>query len=97
MTAAVLIMLLGWPLGTGLASNIAASAICAVIGWVWLLRKLHCSQPKCFRVGRHEVTGTTFRTCQKHATRPVHENLQAVHARDYPEQHAHLNNQEASV
>jgi len=91
MLASAVTALLSWPYGLGLITNIAASIVCAVVGWFWLLRKIHCSEPHCFRPGRHPVEGTTFRTCQKHTTQEVHERLHKVHAEKFPEQHAHLN------
>jgi len=86
-------VILSWPYGLGLVTNIAASIACALAGWFWLLRKLHCSEPHCFRPGRHPVKGTTFRTCHKHTTKSVHDRLYELHSVKYPEQHAHLRDQ----
>jgi hypothetical protein len=78
-----------WP-GGNLIGNLCASAVCFTLGWFAALRKMHCSKPGCFRPGRHPVKETTFHTCQKHTTKPVHDALKARHASRYPEQHEHL-------
>jgi len=90
MIVGVIITLFAWPAGI-VVGNLIASILWGLPTWLILLRKLHCSQPWCFRPGRHPIEGTTFHTCQKHTVAPVHASLKALHAEKYPEQHAHLN------
>jgi len=86
----ILWQMFDWP-GGNVLGNLIASVMWAVPTWLLILRKLHCAETLCFRPGRHEVDGTTFRTCRKHTTKPVHERLRNRHAVKFPEQHAHLN------
>jgi hypothetical protein len=60
----------------------------AVLG---LYKRFNCEKTHCFRIGRHKVDGTTYRTCTKHLTREIHAALQQKHAKKYPEQHKFLN------
>jgi hypothetical protein len=41
----------------------------AVIGWV-LLRRHNCHQPRCWRMGRFPVEGTTWTACHRHHPNP---------------------------
>lgn len=86
----VLWQMFAWPSGNVLG-NLVASVISFGLGWLVALRKMHCAKPGCFRPGRHEVKGTTYHTCRKHTTAPVHTALVARHARKHPGQHAHIN------
>jgi hypothetical protein len=54
-------------------------------------RHLICNQHGCYRVGWHRVEGTTYRTCVKHFTGPVHHRLWIKHAAERPDQHDLLN------
>jgi hypothetical protein len=85
----VLWQMFDWP-GGNVLGNLMASVMWTVPTWFIVLRKMHCAQSWCFRPGRHPVDGTTFHTCRKHTTGPVHEALKARHADKYPDQHAHL-------
>jgi hypothetical protein len=44
----------------------------------------------CWRLGRHEVEGTHYRTCHRHLTNDDHALLQTRHEVLHPEQHAML-------
>ena len=90
----VLWQMFDWP-GGNVLGNLLASALWAIPTWLLVFRKLHCAQPRCFRPGRHQVKGTTFHTCRKHTTKPVHEALKARHAQKYPDQHDHLSGDES--
>lgn len=48
----------------------------------------------CWRYGRHEVQGTKYKTCHKHATIASHTQLKAKHAQKYPAQHKLFNDKE---
>ena len=89
MIGHILWQMFDWP-GGNVLGNLLASAVTGALSYMLLLRKLHCAQPGCFRPGRHQVNGTTFHTCHKHTTKPVHDALKARHAAKYPDQHAHL-------
>jgi hypothetical protein len=58
---------------------------------LYALRKFNCKQKRCPRIGRHAVQGTTYHTCARHTTAPVHEKLFAQHAQQRPDQHDLLN------
>ncbi len=57
---------------------------------IYALRKFNCRTRWCWRIGKHAVEGTTFRTCSRHATIADHEKLKRRHAIERPEQHALL-------
>jgi hypothetical protein len=57
---------------------------------VYALRKFNCHTRWCWRIGKHPVEGTTFRTCSKHTTAEHHTELKRRHAIERPEQHALL-------
>ncbi len=52
----------GWWSGAG--SDIGEIAI--VGGLINVARRHNCHVHNCWRVGRHQVTGTTFTVCRKH-------------------------------
>ena len=58
---------------------------------VYALRKFNCKQPRCPRIGKHAVRGTTYKTCSKHATIDIHADLIARHKRERPDQHELMN------
>ena len=58
---------------------------------LWALRKFNCNIARCWRFGRHEVSGTTYHTCTQHTVADAHAALQAKHALIRPEQHKLLN------
>lgn len=55
-------------------------------------RHLICKERGCCRIAWHRVEGTTYRTCVKHFTGPVHHRLWMKHAAERPGQHDLLNN-----
>jgi hypothetical protein len=64
----------------------------AILGSIVALYKHHnCGVKGCWRIGRHDVAGTPYMTCHKHATLTIHQKLHKQHERDYPEQHKLLN------
>ena len=63
-----------------------------ILGGVLLLYRRHNCQVKgCYRIGRHPVEGTPYKTCHKHTTKADHYNLHAHHGRVHPEQHEMFN------
>lgn len=57
----------------------------------YAMRKFNCSQPRCPRIGKHPVAGTTYRTCSKHAVPEIHKALYLKHAAERPKQHELMN------
>lgn len=57
---------------------------------LYALRKFNCKVPRCWRIARHQVEGTTYHTCSKHTTAEFHDALIVQHADERPEQHALL-------
>jgi hypothetical protein len=70
-------------------SNLTSITIFGAV--ISMYRRFNCNQPKCWRIGRHKVAGTTYHTCSKHATIEYHTALQQKHAKERPEQHKLLN------
>lgn len=63
----------------------------ALIGSVITLYKTHnCNVKRCPRIAHHEVGGTTYKTCNKHATEENHDELHALHKLLHPKQHKFL-------
>ena len=63
-----------------------------IIGSLIGLYKHHnCPVKGCWRIGRHQVDGTPYKTCHKHATVEVHKRLHKEHKNKYPAQHELLN------
>jgi hypothetical protein len=63
-----------------------------IIGSIFTLYKHNnCAVGRCWRIGRHQVDGTPYKTCHKHATPTIHQQLQKKHKHDFPEQHELLN------
>lgn len=58
---------------------------------LYALRKFNCNEKRCLRIGTHKVEGTTYRTCHKHTTIPVHARLIGRHSEKRPEAHRLLN------
>ena len=83
----VFLTLFAWPGGI-LVGNLLASLFLYVLGYLLILRKFECKEKGCYRFGRHIVPGTTYHTCAKHYTIPVHDKLRAQHASERPAQHA---------
>jgi len=83
-------ILFAWPNGI-VVGNLIASVLWTVPTWFILLHHLHCAEQHCYRPGTHTVEGTTYRTCGKHTTIPVHAELVKRHADKRPEQHKLLN------
>ena len=58
---------------------------------VWLPTMIilyrHHKCHECLRLARHDVKGTYYRTCGKHATEHVHDRLTAHFTHYHPEQH----------
>jgi hypothetical protein len=70
-------------------SNLTVFGEVAVLGGLY--KRFNCSNPRCWRLGRHPVKGTKYRTCHPHATKVVHDALFQHHAEQHPEQHELLN------
>jgi hypothetical protein len=69
-------------------SNVSNLTSITVLGAViGLYKRFNCSQKGCWRIGRHQVDGTTYHTCLRHTTIKYHTALQARHAKERPEQH----------
>lgn len=64
-----------------------ASGFAAAYAW----RKFICKKSWCARLGKHQVQGTTYKTCSRHCTQDVHELLRKQHAIKRPDQHRFLN------
>ena len=63
-----------------------------IIGSLISLYKQHnCTIKGCWRIGRHPVSGTPYKTCHKHATVTAHKQLHKEHEHKYPAQHELLN------
>ena len=58
---------------------------------IGLYRHHNCPVKGCWRIGRHPVAGTPYKTCHKHATIEVHNQLHKEHKRKYPAQHELFN------
>lgn len=58
---------------------------------IGLYRHHNCPVKGCWRIARHPVAGTPYKTCHKHATLAIHHGLQAEHKRKYPAQHELFN------
>jgi hypothetical protein len=71
---------------SGFGSDLGEFAIVGVL--VNHYRSHKC--PNCWRLGRHPVEGTHYRTCHRHLTGADHENLRRRHAKRHPEQHRML-------
>lgn len=42
----------------------------------------------CFRIAKHSVKGTPYKTCHRHATESWHRKLHHEHSVKYPSQHS---------
>jgi hypothetical protein len=63
-----------------------------IIGSVIGLYKHHnCAVKGCWRIAHHSVAGTHYKTCHKHATVAIHNQLIKEHKRKYPAQHELFN------
>lgn len=72
---------------SGFGSDIAEFAIIGSV--VALYRRHKCSM--CWRLAHHQVPGTIYKTCHKHATVEDHARLTEKHKLKYPKQHELLN------
>ena len=73
-------------------SDLSNLTVFALVGSAaGLYKKMNCAEKRCWRIGRHPVTGTGHRTCHHHSTVEVHDRLFAEHAAKHPEQHELLN------
>lgn len=70
--------------------NLVASALLSGGIIYGFYRKVNCAQKGCWRIGRHPVEGTHYKTCPKHTTEFYHLELQKHHKVKYPEAHAFL-------
>src|SRR5665213_2928055 len=56
-----------------------------IIGSLISLYKQHnCPVKVCWRIGRHPVEATQYKTCHKHATIETHKQLHKEHKTKYP-------------
>ncbi len=76
------------PLWVSNLSNLTSITVLGAI--IGLYKRFNCNQSRCWRIGRHRVEGTTYRTCAKHTTLEYHTGLQKRHAKKYPKQHEFL-------
>lgn len=77
------------PLWINNGSNLTVvGVIPAALTWIKLR---NCRQKGCWRIGFHKVDGTKYKTCHRHATIEVHDQLHADHAQKHPELHKLLN------
>jgi len=60
-----------WPQGSVL-TNLIASVVWVPLTYMAMLRKLHCSQKGCIRIGTVPVPGTVHKVCKKHAKEQGH-------------------------
>ena len=60
------------------------------LGGLVFLGAFVCAEKLCFRPGWHQIKGTHKRTCNKHATKSIHEKHQHKHFAKYPQQHKFL-------
>jgi hypothetical protein len=74
---------------SGFGSDFGELAILGSI--VAIYRHHNCAVSGCWRIGRHQVDGTPYLTCHKHATLGIHKKLHKQHEHDFPEQHELLN------
>src|SRR5258708_6453895 len=58
-----------------------------IVGLIKWLRHKNCHVKGCLRFGHHEVEGTPYKTCHKHATVPMHRALHLHHKNAHPDQH----------
>jgi len=70
-------------------SNLTSITIFGAIAGFY--NRFECNKPGCYRIGRHPVKGTTYRSCNKHMTAEDHAALRRLHAKKRPKQHAFLN------
>ena len=77
------------PLWVSNVSNLTAITILGSL--IAVYHRFTCDQPRCARFSHAPVKGTTYRTCRKHTTGEVHQQLHARHAHRHPGAHAHLN------
>lgn len=68
IAASLLQQWFGWPDGSVL-TNLIASALWVPLGYVTLLRHLHCVEKGCFRPATVPVEGSVHKQCKKHATK----------------------------
>ena len=74
---------------SGFGSDLAEFAIVGAL--IGAYKHHNCAVPRCPRFGHHEVKGTHYKTCHKHATKAWHDKLKQDHSEEFPEQHAFLN------
>jgi hypothetical protein len=74
---------------SGFGSDLTEFALLGVV--IKALMHFNCAEKGCWRVGKHSVGGTKYRTCHVHATIAHHSRLHADHARKHPDQHELLN------
>lgn len=55
---------------------------------VMLYNRFACDKPGCYRIARHNVKDTRYRTCTQHLTAADHELLQKQYAIRRPQQTA---------
>lgn len=74
---------------SGFGSDLTEFAIIGSL--IGIYRHHNCSIKGCPRIAHHNVDGTKFRTCHKHATRANHRRLFTKHKKDFPLQHSLFN------
>jgi hypothetical protein len=79
---------------SGFGSDIAEFGLLATL--VGIYRHHNCAVPRCPRFGHHEVKGTHYKTCHKHATLQWHKRLQQDHSEQFPDQHKFLKGRSGS-
>lgn len=74
---------------SGIGSDLGEIALLGVV--VKAYTHLNCTQKGCWRIAKHPVDGTPYRTCHRHATVAGHAQLHEHHAAKHPDQHELLN------
>lgn len=72
---------------SGFGSDLGEAVIIGSL--IGLYQHHKCST--CWRIGHHPVAGTPYKTCHKHATQTIHDQIHKEHERKYPAQHKLLN------
>lgn len=71
---------LGYLFWSGFGSDLTEFAIIGVV-------YKHFKCQSCYRIGKHKVEGTNYKTCHKHLTVEDHKRLQVEYKKKHPRQH----------
>ena len=63
--------------------------VASLLALVWREWQRTCAVPRCLRLGKVKVTGTTRHLCPKHSTHEYHEHFRQLHDELHPDRIGH--------